>query len=62
MIQSLHPLVNLEDVVSVSRVLLVLFRRADPLGSEQHYPGLGTKAHTLGPGSASSLQTTWNLL
>lgn len=36
-------------------MLLVLFRRADPLGSEQHHPGLGTKAHTLGPGTASSL-------
>lgn len=43
MSQSLLPPVCLEDVASISRVLLVLFRRADLLGSERHHSGLGTK-------------------
>lgn len=59
--QSLLPPMCFQGVVSLSKVLLVLSTRAEPLYSEQHQPMFGTKPYSLGQDFSSSLQPIWNL-
>lgn len=57
MSQSLLPPMCFEGVVFISKALLVLFTRADPLCFEKHHPEFSTKAQ---PGASDSLEPIMN--